>query len=175
MLSSEDDVLRAAGELRWQQPDRAIEVLREFLVVNPKSVRARLRLASIYADEYGEDVAGAERLYREVLADDPDNVPALSGLALLQGYPEVSISTDERLRLLSKAADISGDPWAILNLANKAWDLGRREEALEAFTRLLSVAESRGEKHLATMAEEAIHAIRRGEASTAPQYSWPEI
>lgn len=173
---SEEELLRATAESRWNDPDGAMKLLVGFLSLHPKSVRVRLRLASIYSFEHGEGHVGAERIYRDVLNDDPNNVAALSGLAMLPGFPEVSVTTDERLLLLSKVADLTGETWALLNLASKAWDHGRKEEAVGAFLRLKTVADSRGEKHLARLAQDSIEAVRRGEPSGDRAHcSWPEI
>lgn len=172
---SEEEVLRATEESKMDDPDGAIELLRGFLSLHPKSVRVRLRLAFVYSCDYGEGHAGAERIYRDVLNDDPNNVAALSGLAMLPGYPEVSVTTDERLLMLTKVADLTGETWALSNLAFKAWDDGRKEEAVGAFLRLKAVANSRGEKRLARLAQDSLKAISKGERSRVGQYSWPEI
>ncbi len=168
-------VLRAARDMRWQEPERAIETLNGFLAANPRSKSAMLLLASIYADDYGKGVAGAERLLREVLAENTDSVSALCGLALLHGRTGTTVTKSESVRLLQRAAELSNDPAILLNLANKLWDVGLSDEALTEFERLESLALERGLPHFCSAATDAVREIRAGKPPTSLQYSWPEV
>lgn len=165
---SESAVLKRAADARGRDPEEAIVLLKKLLQANPTAIRPKLLLAAIFADEYGDDVAGAERLYREVRATLPENIPALSGLALLQGRFGSTVSLDESVRLLSLAAEVSGHPDIISDLAYKLWDSGLLEEARQAFTRLQTGAYARGNRLLARDAEKALKLVRRGERGWAP-------
>lgn len=172
--SDEEVVLHTARSLRWQEPQRAIEILRGFLASNPDARRPMLLLASIYADDYGKGVTGAEELLRRILTTNSKSVSALTGLALLHGRVGAKVDRDESLQLLQRAADLSTDPESRLNLAYKAWDLGRIDQALAAFERLLAIASDQGAAHLAELAKNSINRIRAGMPPRSLHYSWPE-
>lgn len=171
----ENLILRLATEARHSQPERALEMLKDFIRGRPLSMRPKLLLASIFADEYGEDVPGAERVYREILASSPENVPALCGLAFLHGRSGSAVSAEESIRLLSTAADISGDLEILSNLAYKLWDLGRLSEAHLSFEKLLAAGRLKGKSSAVRKAEDALGAIRRGERPKFVHYWYPEV
>lgn len=173
MAQHEEEVLRITRD--WpDEPDKTIRLLTEFLSTNPQSARVKLRLAAIHGSEYGEDIPGAEHLYREILREDSGNVYALASLALLQGSHGSQVTAEESLRLLSEAADLSGEPWAIHNLANAYWSNRLFEEALSAFEWLLSVARARRLEHSVRIAEKSIGSIQRGEMPTVTAQSVPD-
>lgn len=176
MSAMDEDWVLKQFEQVWQtRPDEGIRILRDYLRSRPKSVRVRFRLAGLYEAKYGEGVAGAARIYREILAEDAENVACLTALALLQESPGFHLPTDERIDLLAKAARLSGDPVAIRNLAFAAWEFGRPERALEAFEHLKSVATTSGKAHLLRTADTCIAEIRSGSASSSTSvYSIPE-
>lgn len=171
----EDLVLQSAAESREGEPEHAIEVLTNFLRIRPSATRAKLLLASIFADEYGEDVPGAERLYREVLANSPENVPALCGLAMLHNRAGSKVSEEESIRLFTKAVDVSGDTSILSNLAYKLWDVGRLDEAQGAFERMLAAGRAIGKNHIARSAKEAIKDIKQGNRPAFVHYWCPEV
>ena len=81
--------------------------------------------------------AQAERLYLDVLAADPDYVPALSLLGVLRSGQG---NKPEALELMAKAARLGpGSFPAQLNHATLLQELGRLEEALSAFDRALAL------------------------------------
>jgi hypothetical protein len=174
MTDVEDKVIIEARSQRWSEPERAVRLLEEFVLEWKQAVRSRLLLASLYADDYGEGVAGAERMYREVLASNPDNLAGLCGLALLHGRSR-GVSSDESLSLLAKAASISKDPEMLLNFANKAWDLRRFDVAAEGFDKLRQVAKEHGKDHLANVAMESLKEVRARRTPANVSYSHPEI
>ncbi|MDZ7272204.1 MAG: hypothetical protein ONB17_11360 [candidate division KSB1 bacterium] len=114
MTDLEDEVIAEARARRWLEPERAVRLLGMFVSRRNEAIRARFLLASLYADDYGEGVAGTERIYREVLASNPDNPSGLCGLALLHGRSP-GVSSDESLSLLARAATISKDPEMLQN------------------------------------------------------------
>lgn len=173
--NEENRIIESTTRSRWHEPERSIEMLRDFLRLHPLATRAKLTLASIFADEYGEDVPGAERLYREVLTRFPENVPALCGLAMLHGRSGSSVAEEESIRLLTRAAEVSQDIDILSNLAHKLWDVGRLSEAQRVFEQLLSAAKAKGKKHVVRTAEQALKAIRRGKRPTSLSYSWPSV
>lgn len=171
----ENEAIRTAKQLRFDKPEDAIVILTDFLRTHPESVRSMLLLASIYADDYGEGPLGAERLYRSVLELDPDNVIALCGLAKISGQPGSAVRREEGLSVLRRAFDLTGDPILLWNLANKAWDEGRFDDALSAFDQLRAVAGSANKDHLVRLAEESLELIRHGKRPQANFYEWPEV
>jgi hypothetical protein len=170
----ENDVLRATAD--WpDNPEESIRLLESFLESHPQSVSIKLRLAVIYSGAYGDGVEGAGRLYREILSSEPNNVFALSGLGLLQGSPGSTLSGDESLGLLRRAAGISDETWVLENLANKAWDVGRFSEALVGFQKLLLRARTMKQPHLATRAKSSIKALRQGKLGNVTGYQLPDV
>lgn len=169
----EETVMRVTSD--WSEdPESAADLLRSFLASNPRSTRIRLRLAHIYAHDYGEGPVAAEQIYREVLDEDPNNIFVLSNLALLEG-PGVNVSSDESLSFLERAANLSNEAWAIENLANKLWDLGRLKEALSTFKWLERVAAQQGNRVDVQRARSRIWRIRLRGARFAPiSYVIPE-
>lgn len=170
IVLAEVEALREGGDV-----EEAVSFLEDFLEAHPVSLRARLHLAALYADDYGLGVAGAERLYREILQDDPDCVPAMWSLGLLHGHPHSSVTQAEALDLLERAAARTGDPDLLRNLANKAWETGEIERALSAFENLKSMAPESREAYFLAIAEAAIASISRGETPAGLVYTWPEI
>lgn len=175
---SEDEVMEATGYTYRDDPESIASIafwLEDFLEMHPASVRIRLQLGSIYADGWDQGIAGAERVFREVLAFDSDNVVAMARLALLQGHPHSSLSVDESLELLQRAVTLSGDPFVLRNYANKAWETGRLEQAIAAFTQLKDTATGSNAEFFARVAEESLEAIRRGEKPASFVYWYPDI
>lgn len=175
MTSNENAVIEKAQELRWS--DRvgdAISLLREFVMGEPRGLKAKLLLASLYADGYAGGVLEAERLFRDVIEEDPTNVAALSGLALLEGKGS-SVSVDESLKLLETVVEFSHEPDALLNLGFKAWSAGRAEEAMIAFSRLLSGPEAQPASFAYKIAKKAVKSIREGKQPSSFTFAYPEI
>lgn len=156
-------------------PESAAAQLEWFLETHPASVRARLHLGALYADDYGDGVAGAEKVFREVLAFDPDNVVAIVRLALLQGHPHSSLTVDESLELLERAATVSRDPYVLRNYAHKAWETGQLDRATAALTQLKQTVTGPSAAFFTRVADEALEAIRRGEKPSTSAYWYPDI
>jgi len=171
----EDYVVQVAHETRGEDPDVAIGWLADYLEAHPTSVRARLLLGAFFADDYGDGVAGAEKVFREVLAFDPDNVVAMVRLALLQGHPHSSLTVDESLELLERAATSSKDPYILRNYAHKAWETGQLERAAAAFVQLRETATGPSAAFFNRVADEALEAIHRGEEPSTSAYWYPDI
>jgi hypothetical protein len=169
---TEDEVIRLCDELSPSL--EAVRCLEEFLQASPGSIRVKFRLAYLYSCDWGGGPTDALRLYREVLVEDPENVACLTAIGLLPQLPDLHLSAEERIDLLSRAADISGESLALQNLAYEAWDLDRRDKAKEAFERLLAVARARGEKHLVRNAKKALADLRKGRISNTSYYSIPD-
>ncbi len=79
----------------------------------------------------------AARVYRQVLAEDPQNAAALSllGLLLLQGG-----EVEPGLALVRQSFQILSDPGMAAQLGNMLEQLGRKQEALDAYDRLVALA-----------------------------------
>jgi lipopolysaccharide biosynthesis regulator YciM len=163
------------GETPPEDVDAVIYVLERFLQVHPVSVRARLKLASLYASEYGDGVAGAERVLKDALAIKPDTVTAMVWLGLLQGHPHSSLTVEESLTLLERAVALSGDPHILRNYANKAWEAGQIERAVEAFERLKALTQDPNAEFFRRVADQSLNAIRQGEKPADFVYWYPEI
>jgi hypothetical protein len=174
MNDIESEIMSEAQSYRWSDPDQSIQILERFVSESKHARRAKLLLASLYADDYGEGVLGAEKIYREVLSLDPDNIAGLCGLALLHGRGS-SVGPDESLDLLARAATISNDPEFLLNFANKAWDLKKFELAAREFERLHRIARESGRDHLARIAAESLREVKARRMATNISYSQPEI
>jgi protein O-GlcNAc transferase len=97
-----------------------------------------MSLASAFAQHRQGNLAEAERLYRQVLREQPGQVDALLNLGILAlqvGQPQAAEA------LISQAvAGNSPHPSAYLNLGVAQRHLGRREEALASFNRALQLA-----------------------------------
>ena len=167
--------MEVAHETRREYPDVAIGWLADYLEAHPTSVRARLLLGAFFADDYGDGVAGAEKVFREVLAFDPDNVVAMVRLALLQGHPHSSLTVDESLELLERAATVSRDPYVLRNYAHKAWETGRLDRATAALTHLKQTVTGPSAAFFNRVADEALEGIRRGEKPSTSAYWYPDI
>ena len=172
---SEDEVMEATTYTFRDDPEAVAFWLEDFLETHPASVRIRLQLGSIYADGWGHGIAGAERVFRDALALDPDNVTVMVRLALLQGHPHSSLTVKETLSLLERAAALSGDPYVLRNYANKAWETGQRDRAVAAFERLKATATDSSARFFTQVAEQSLEAIRRGEKPATPAYWYPDI
>ena len=172
----DEDRLFQDFEKVWpKEPDKAIQLLVNFLRVHPGSVRARFRLAGLYEASYGEGVGAAIRIYREILTENAANVACLTALALLRECPQYHLPIKERINLLARAAELSNDPVAIRNLAYKAWEFGFTEEALESFQRVKAAASALGRHHLLRPADQCIAEIKSGQGHpNSPIYSIPE-
>ncbi len=167
-------IIEEAESLRQDYPEEAVGILEDFVEGNPVSLRGRLHLAALYANDYGLGIAGAERLYREILQDYPDCAPAMWSLGLLQGHPHSGITKEESLELLEKAASMTGDPDVVRNLATKAWEVGETDQALKAFGWLKVVAPESRKPYFTTIADDAVARILAGERLSRPVYTWPE-
>jgi lipopolysaccharide biosynthesis regulator YciM len=174
MTDLEEDVIAYAESIRWSDPDKAVRTLEAFVKEHWDATRAHLLLASLYSNEYGEGVLGAERIYREVLDKDPDNLAGLCGLALLHGHG-ANVEADESLRLLARTTELSDDPEMVLNLANKAWDLGKFEMAAQTFEKLRQIAKERRKRHLVRIAKAALIEVRNRKPPEHLAYSCPEM
>jgi hypothetical protein len=172
---SEDEVMEATGYTYRDDPEAIAFWLEDYLETHPASVRIRLQLGSIYADGWGQGVAGAERVFKDALALDPGNLTAMVRLALLQGHPHSSLSVEESLGLLDRAVTLSGDPHILRNYANKAWEGGQIDRAVAAFERLKAIATGSSAPFFARVAEQSLDAIRRGEHPNDFVYWYPDI
>lgn len=116
--------LRAA-QANADQCNRAADWLREQLAKHPKAAVWRLQLADL--EDYRGRYAEAEKLYREVLQQEPDRVVALNNLAwFLAQKPDKAA---EALTLVNRAIELAGpqpdllDTRASVQLALQRTDL----------------------------------------------------
>ena len=112
--------------------EKAIRKLEDSVEADLKFPAPRLLLGHLLLNEGTEDnLARAEKLFREVIAVDPDNVSALSGLgeALLE-----KDSVDEVMEVLAKAVALN-DTYtpAVVNMAFALARQGKAEEAKSRF------------------------------------------
>jgi len=101
----------------------------------PDSVQAKLAQAGAWS-AFGINRAETEKLLREVVAQQPDNQPALRFLAvtmLNQGKLNECLALNER-----SAALPGGDPLALFNNARYLWLRGRLDEAYAMMQRSLA-------------------------------------
>jgi hypothetical protein len=152
-----------------------VYALEGFLEAHPASIRAMLKLGSLCALGYGDGVAGAERIFKDILALEPRNTTAMVWLALLQGHPHSSLSADESLDLLRHAVVLSEDPFILRDYANKAWETGRLEQAVAAFTQLKEAPVGPNRDFFSKVAEASMEAIQRGERPATFVYWYPDV
>src|SRR5258708_7472935 len=91
------------------------------------------------------DLAGAENIYRKVLTDQADHVPALHFLALIAGQ---SGKIDIAIQLLLRVIQVSpayADPYS--NLGNFLRECGRLEESAAACRRAIELQPNAPEAH----------------------------
>jgi tetratricopeptide (TPR) repeat protein len=126
------------------------------------------RLMALAAEHQKEGrLEEAERLYRRVLRDNPENVDALRLLALIASNAEKS---EEAEKLLVRAIGIAPDfSQALLDLGRLCKEQDRFAEALEYFDRAVALDPSQPQAHFmrgstfarASFTHEAIEAYRK--------------
>lgn len=125
--------------LRWGHPVEAIPFLERAHAIDPAHRETRNALAMARA--HAGDLEGAERDYREVIADDPEFLGARVGLAALlvnaHRFEEALATYDEIVARWPRFAAAHVGRGILLH------ELGRRPEALEAFRRAVDVADDR--------------------------------
>src|SRR5687768_6208599 len=92
----------------------------------PDTRAARLRRAALLHGH--DDLDGAEALYRDVLADDPDDPVAAGNLGLLVHQRG---DVDAAVELLERALAAHESPSVLVNLANARAQRGELERARE--------------------------------------------
>jgi cytochrome c-type biogenesis protein CcmH/NrfG len=88
--------------------------------------------------------------------------------------PHSSLSADESLDLLRRAVVLSEDPFVLRDYANKAWETGRFEQAVAAFTQLKE-AVGPNRDFFSRVAEASMEAIQRGERPATSVCWYPGI
>ena len=102
--------------------------------------RTSRALEAAYARHRAGDLGGAEQAYRQVLALDPDNAPALSHLA---AFEHRRGNLEAARVLLSRAVESEpGDAGARSNLGNLLQAVGRPAEALSQYREALRLKPS---------------------------------
>jgi tetratricopeptide (TPR) repeat protein len=123
-------IQRIDGLLADGLPKDALVEARKLRRARPKMPEAWLFLG-LSRQKCGKHAA-ARRAYREALRLDPDCGEAHNRLGALLA---VAGKDEEAYRHLTRAADLLPDEWSPrLHLAQVAWHLGRRDEALSEFT-----------------------------------------
>ena len=110
------------------------------------------------------DLAGAERLYREIIAKNPSQSTALHHLGLLshqRGAREEAIAFLER-SMAADGSDVSG--WN--NLGNFYWEGGQLEQAVRAYRRAIVLAP----EHINTLHNLGTILLDTGAPGDAVQY-----
>jgi Tfp pilus assembly protein PilF len=116
---------------RDEKRNRVEGWLKDAIAKNPKLVVLKMQLADLY--DLSGDYVGAQKQYREVLADEPANVVALNNLAWLlsdktgQG-PEALKYAEAAVNGMGRRADLL-DTRGLVQL-----NLGNNEAALADFT-----------------------------------------
>jgi tetratricopeptide (TPR) repeat protein len=116
-----------------ERPAEALRLLRHLESIDPDD--ARLHRALGFVHELGErDYAAAIGEYQRCLDIAPDSWECHLSIARLYGAPATSLSIEQALAHARSAAATAPDAWeAHRERAKLAWELGRLEEALEAF------------------------------------------
>jgi tetratricopeptide (TPR) repeat protein len=121
-------VLRGKAFFFSDDRENAEKHLRAVLKKRPSSVEASIYLARVLREK-GEGGA-AEKIVREILSDDPQDIRALRLAADLQ-KDKGPLYSAQALAYLDRAVDASMETaMAILERARHKWLLGRDEEAL---------------------------------------------
>jgi tetratricopeptide (TPR) repeat protein len=126
------------------------------------------RLMALAAEHQKEGrIEEAERIYRRVLRDNPQNVDALRLLALIAMRAD---QTDDAEMLLQRAIEVAPDfLLALLDLGRLRKDQDRYVEALDCFDRVIALEPGQPQAHFlragtlarASFTQEAIVAYRR--------------
>ncbi|MBL8796384.1 MAG: tetratricopeptide repeat protein [Planctomycetia bacterium] len=104
MLAAVTVATLRAAQANADQCSRAADWLREQAAKNPKAPAWKLQLADL--EDYRGRYAEAEKLYREILQQEPDNLVALNNLAWFLGQkPEKAA---EALTLVNRAIELIG-------------------------------------------------------------------
>lgn len=112
--------------------------LKEFLTQKPSSIALRMYLADLH--DYQEDYPTAEKLYLEVLENDPENVLALNNLAWLLAFKKDAGPTG--LNAVNRAMGLVGETAELLDTRAVIYMMmGQSREAVNDLLR--AVAENR--------------------------------
>jgi len=114
--NDEDALITKARILSTPDPaycdyQAAIALLTKARQRNPASEMIALELAQ--AVKSSGDYGAAEKTYRRLLADKPDDCEFLLGLASLENHPGVSLRTEEVRKLLEHAVCLCPDRWQV--------------------------------------------------------------
>lgn len=132
LTRSPDDpeILLRAGSYYFEpgrNPDKAVELLRKALTLDPRNTRVRFWLAKCLYHDFC-DYVEAEQLIRDSLELNPNQPDALSLLASILG--DLDRPVGERVAVLYRAVELAPDwPLPRLFLAHLLLDGGRTAEA----------------------------------------------
>jgi tetratricopeptide (TPR) repeat protein len=131
-----ENAIGAVETLRGR-PAAASDHFRKAQRLNPKSAIARSNLGQALAEQGQE--AEAEKLLREVLADEPDHVPTLRRLGLLLGRLQ---RIEEGMSLLRRCEELApGDRATRFSMADLLATSGKGSEALDLAHRAVDAAD----------------------------------
>jgi tetratricopeptide (TPR) repeat protein len=141
--SVEHAVNLATVLLHQERADKAVTVLEEALAAHPGQYEVRLLLAQ--ARSRAGDLAGGEKIYRELLAENPDKLEIREDLAICLGQ-----ARNHEAALAVVNAGLVSDPAWVRGLAAKGHHLlltGRTEEAEKVLREALALDPRRSEVH----------------------------
>lgn len=127
---------QAAFSIQMENWSMAIMFLKQALAVNPELLEARFMLAEVYLEEEVDSVDKALDIFEEIIAREPDNASALTGMGqvyLAQGDAATAKTYFEN------AVDIDPENAdAYLGLAEAYQDLGELNQAIASFESALA-------------------------------------
>ena len=151
-----------------RDPAGAFSLAKQNLEQHPESVEALLILADLKFMGVGDSRESARPLFEKVLRVDPDNVSALTGMALMPG-----LAVEESIVLLKRVTTIRGNALTYMNLGYKQWESGRYSEALGTFERVLDIARGERNQELVSSVRSAIGRIRKRQTPINYSYAVP--
>jgi tetratricopeptide (TPR) repeat protein len=141
---------------------RVEKSLKEMLAQTPESVQLMIFLADLY--DYQEHFAEAERLYRQALQKEPNNVIVLNNLAWLLAF-KGSAAREEALAAINKAIDLVRDGPELLDTRGVIYlKMSRPDKALQDLQEV--VAQSPSANHLFHLAFAQYTADHKRDAGT---------
>lgn len=127
---------QAAFSVQMKNWSMAIMFLKQALAVNPELLEARFMLAEVYLEEEVDSVDQALGIFEEIIAQDPGNSQALTGMGqvyLARGDAATAKTYFEN------AVDIDPEnPDAYLGLAEAYQELGELDQAIASFESALA-------------------------------------